>query len=92
MVLALLGRVIGYLRAWLDAAVLEGDMGPSFLFLQLYFLDFFLECGTFGLLKEEEISNGDDGEQNEETHRIDTVSLEIAEIDGTGGRSQCADC
>lgn len=92
MVLALLGRLFGYLRAWLDAAVLEGDLRAPFFFLHLNLLDLFFEGHSFGLLEEEEVSNGDDGEQHKETHGVDAVALEVPEIDGTGGRSQRADC
>ena len=63
---------------------LERNLRPFLIFLHLYFLNLFSQGHSFGLFQQNYVAHSDDAEQNEHCHGVYVVSLEIAQVDGTG--------
>lgn len=83
-VVALLRRVIRDLRFRLDPTILKRNLRPPLLLLHLDLLNLLLKRSALGLSQQAQISYGDDGEQHEETHHVDSVTPQIPQVDGRG--------
>lgn len=73
------------MRFRLDPTILKRNLRPPLLLLHLDLLNLLLKSGALGLSQEAQISYGDDGEQHEETHHVDSVTSQVAQVDGRRG-------